>query len=112
MNKFVILLTVTLLGAAAPAFAQVNIPNPQAPGMSPNSAVRIVAASDLMVDRFIKRWLQQHYPGWSADPHEFTEIGFDRYAVVFISAPNTPSRRVYFRIAKNQSDDDSGFPQL
>jgi len=113
MNKFAILLTVTLLGAASPALSQVNIPNPQAPGMSPDSAVRIVATSELMVDRSIKRWLRQHYPGWDADPHEITEIGMDRYAVVYISAPNTPSRRVYFRITKNYTDDnDSGFPPL
>ena len=113
MNKFAILLAVTLLGATAPALAQVNIPNPQAPGMSPDSAVRIVATSELMVDRSIKRWLRQHYPGWDAEPHEMTDIGMDRYAVVYITSPNNPSRRVYFRIAKSFNDDnDTGFPQL
>ena len=80
--------------------------------MSPDSAVRIIATSDLMVDRSIKRWLRQHYPGWDAEPHEFTEIGMDRYAVVYISTSNQPSRRVYFRIAKSPNDDmESGIPR-
>ncbi len=78
--------------------------------MSPDSAVRIVATSELMVDRSIKRWLRQHYPGWDAEPHEITEIGMDRYAVVYISSPNNPSRRVYFRIAKNQRRQRQRFP--
>ena len=108
------LLAITLLGVASLTLAQVNLPNPQAPGMSMESAVRIVATSDLMVDRSIKRWLRQHYPGWDAEPHEIQEIGMERYAVVYISAANQPSRRVYFRIAKSQIDDGKGdgFPPL
>ena len=113
MKPFTRSLAITLLGAASFALAQVNIPNPQSPGLSVDSAVRIMATSDLMVDRSIRRWLRQHYPGWDAEPHEFMEIGMDRYAVVYISSPNNPSRRVYFRIAQHQNDDmDSGFPQF
>ena len=104
---------ITLLGFAPDAFSQVNLPNPAAPGGSPDSAVRLVATSELMVDRYISRWLRAHYPGWSADPHEFTEIGFERYAVVYITSPNNPGRRVYFRIMKNQNEDEgSGIPPL
>ena len=111
MNILKSLVAITLLGLAPGAFAQVNIPNPQAPGNSPESAVRLVATSDLMVDRFINRWIRTHYPGWNADPHEFTEIGFERYAVVYISAPNQSGRRVYFRVMRNQNEDDN-FPSF
>jgi len=112
MNILKSLVAITLLGLAPGAFAQVNIPNPQAPGNSPESAVRLVATSDLMVDRFINRWIRTHYPGWNADPHEFTEIGFERYAVVYISSPDNPGRRIYFRVMKHQNEDDTaGFPQ-
>jgi hypothetical protein len=102
-----------LLGAAVAAVAQVNLPNPQAPGNSPDSAVRILSTSDIMVDRFIKRWLRQHYPGWSADPHEFMEIGAERYAVVYITSPDQPGHRVYFRVQKTPLEDDNEqpFPQ-
>jgi hypothetical protein len=76
------------------------------------NAVRLVATNDLMVDRFIKRWLRTHYPGWDAEPHEFQEMGPERYAVVYITSPNNPGRRVYFRVQKNQMEDDgSPFPQ-
>ena len=112
MHKLARLVLVTLLGTAGAALAQVNLPNPMSPGLSPESAVRIVATSDLMVDRSIQRWLRKHYPGWNADPHEFTEIGMDRYAVVYINSPNNPSRRIYFRIAKSYNDDASGFPEF
>lgn len=102
-----------LLGAAA-AQAQVNLPNPQAPGNSPDSAVRILATNDLMIDRSIKRWLHSHYPGWDADPHEFMEIGMERYAVVYITSPNNPGRRIYFRVITNPNDPDgdSTFPGM
>ena len=101
----------TLLGAAGAANAQIKMPEPGAPGGSPDTAVRIHATSDLMVDRFIKRWLRTHYPGWDAEPHEFTEIGTERYAVVYISSPNNPGRRVYFRVSGRLHDDDEGgFP--
>jgi hypothetical protein len=107
------LVVITLLGFAPDAFAQVNLPNPTAPGGSPESAVRLVMTSDLMVDRQISRWLRTHYPGWNADPHEFMEIGMERYAVVYITSPNNPGRRVYFRVMKNQNDDDrSAIPPL
>ena len=107
------LVVVTLLGFAPGAFAQINIPNPGAPGNSPDSAVRLVATSDVMVDRQIDRWLRTHYPGWDADPHEFMEIGTERYAVVYITSPNNPGRRVYFRVMKNQNEDTSpSFPPL
>lgn len=114
MNKIVSLLAASLLGTATGAFAQVNMPNPQLPGSSPHNPVRLVSTSDLMVDRAIRRWLNQHYPGWSADPHEIREIGFDRFAIVNISAPNQQDRRVYFKLATKQTDDDpqEGFPPL
>ena len=112
MNTLKSLVAIILLGLAPGAFAQVNIPNPQAPGNSPDSAVRLVATSDLMVDRFINRWIRTHYPGWNADPHEYTDIGFERYAVVYITSPNNPGRRVYFRVMKHQNEDETaGFPE-
>src|SRR5215510_16245004 len=110
MKTYRILAAITLLGAAPFAFGQVNLPNPQAPGNSPDSAVRLVVTNDIMVDRYISRWLRQHYPGWTAEPHEFTQIGMERYAVVYISSANNPGRRVYFRIMRNQNEDDSPFP--
>jgi hypothetical protein len=110
MKPFIGLIAVTLLGAASFAAAQINIPDPQSPGMSPDSAVRLVATSDVMLDRSIRRWLRQHYPDWNADPYDIREIGFERYAVVSISSPNYPSRKVYFRLARNQAEDNDGFP--
>jgi hypothetical protein len=113
MKTLRMLAALTLLGVASLASAQVNLPNPQSPGMSPDSAVRLVVTNELMVDRYITRWLRQHYPGWSADPHEFMDIGFERYAVVYITSPNNPGRRVYFRVMKNQNEDDrSPFPEM
>ena len=97
---------------SATASAQVNLPQPGAPGSTPDTAVRIVG-SEIMADRFISRRLRTHYPGWSADPIEYTEIGFQRYAVVTIRAENNPSRRVYFRIQKqlnDPTDDGPSFP--
>jgi len=106
------LVAITLLGLAPGAFAQVNIPNPQAPGNSPESAVRLVASSDLMVDRFIQRWLRTHYPGWDADPAEYREIGQERYAVVYITSTNNPGRRVYFRVVSRQNGPDDDGPMI
>jgi hypothetical protein len=106
------LVVITLLGFAPVAGAQVNIPNPAAPGNSPDSAVRLVSTSDVMVDRQISRWLRTHYPGWNADPHEFMEIGMERYAVVYITSTNNPGRRIYFRVMKSQQEDEMpGMPQ-
>jgi hypothetical protein len=100
----------TLLGAGV-AHAQVNMPDPGLPGSSPANAVRVVAPSEIMADRYINRWIRTHYPGWNADPIEFTEIGFERYAVVRITSANNPSRRVYFRIQGRQNDPtDDGAP--
>jgi aspartate/methionine/tyrosine aminotransferase len=107
------LVAVTLLGAAAAAGAQVNIPNPQLPGGSYQSAVRLVVTNDVMLDRQIARWLHVHYPGWDADPHEFQNLGEERYAVVYITSPNNPGRRVYFRLQRSQAegnDDPGSFP--
>ena len=111
MKTYRILAAVTLLGVSHLAFGQVNLPNPQAPGNSPESAVRLVVTSDLMVDHYITRWLRAHYPGWDAEPHEMTQIGMDRYAVVYITQANSPGRRIYFRIMRNQNEDDS-FPSF
>jgi hypothetical protein len=98
------LVAITLLGAAPVAGAQVNIPNPQLPGGSYESAVRLVVTNDMMLDRQIKRWIHTHYPGWDADPHEFQNLGEERYAVVYITSPNNPGRRVYFRVQRSQAD--------
>ena len=106
-----ILAAATLLGLGTLAFGQVNMPNPQAPGNSPDSAVRLIVTSDLMVERQITRWLRQHYPGWSADPHELMNIGSERYAVVYVSSPSQGGHRVYFRLLRNQNEDDS-FPSF
>lgn len=111
MKTLASLAATILLGASGLAVAQVNLPSPNSPGMSPDSAVELLAPSDLMVDRYIKRWLQMHYPGWTADPHEFMEIGSERYAVVYITSANAPGRRIYFRVKKNPMEDDSSpFP--
>jgi hypothetical protein len=104
------LAAITLLGVAAIAGAQINMPNPNTPGGSFNTAVRIVATSDLMIDRFINRWIRTHYPGWSADPHEFTAMGDERYAVVYITHPDNPGRRVYFRVVESHADPDASSP--
>ena len=102
-----------LLGAAGIVYAQINMPAPGSPGSSPDYAVRVVAANDLMVDRFVARWLRTHYPGWDADPIEYQEIGTERYAVVYITSSNNPGRRVYFRVQSrlnDPTDDNSPFP--
>ena len=99
----------TLLGASA-AYAQLDMPNPTAPGASMDSAVRIIATTDIMVDRFIARWLRTHYPGWNADPHEFQEFGDERYAVVYITHHDHPGRRVYFRLLRSHADPDNQGP--
>ena len=102
---------VALLGTAGIAAAQINMPAPGTPGSSPDYAVRIVATNDLMVNRYVQRWIRTHYPGWDADPIEYQEIGPERYAVVYITSPNNPGRRVYFRIASRMNDpDDDGAP--
>ena len=104
------LIMCTLLGIAGAAGAQVNIPDPGAPGNSPETAVRILATSELMVDRFIQRWLRAHYPNWHHDPHEMMDIGMERYAVVYISSPDKPGRRIYFRVQSRIGEEDGGFP--
>ena len=98
------LIAITLLGAASVAGAQVNIPNPQTPGGSYESAVRLVVTNEMMLDHQIKRWIHTHYPGWDADPHEFQNLGEERYAIVYITSPNNPGRRVYFRVLRSQAD--------
>ena len=109
------LVAITLLGAASIAGAQINMPNPQMPGGSYDTAVRLVVTNEMMLDRQIKRWLRSHYPGWDADPHEFQDLGSERYAVVYITSPNNPGRRVYFRVQKHQNEDmdtgSSDFPR-
>jgi hypothetical protein len=102
------LVAIVLLGAVAMAGAQVNMPNPATPGGSFQTAVRIVATNDLMIDRFISRWLRAHYPGWDADPHEFQDLGTERYAVVYIKHSEHPGRRVYFRVMESYADPDAG----
>jgi hypothetical protein len=107
------LIVVTLLGIASAASAQVNIPDPSQPGASMNTAVRIVAPNELMADRYIKRWLRTHYPGWDAEPYEIQELGMERYAIVYITSSSNPGRRVYFKLNQTvHDDDDNGFPPL
>jgi hypothetical protein len=111
--KSIRLAVITLLGFCAAASAQINMPNPQDPGGSMMTAVRIVAANDIMIDRFISRWLRRHYPGWDAQPHDIQEMGPERYAVVYITHPDHSGRRVYFRIVNSTlepDDSDSTFP--
>jgi len=103
-------LAATLLGLSAIASAQVNLPQPDLPGGSPATAVRIVAPNEIMVDRFVQRWLRTHYPGWDAEPAEYRDIGPERYAVVYITAPNNPGRRVYFRVLARQNDPNDDGP--
>src|SRR5688572_22742702 len=98
------LAAITLLGAAGMAGAQVNMPNPATPGGSFQTAVRLVATNEMMIDRYITRWLRTHYPGWNADPHEFQDMGTERYAVVYIQHAEHPGRRVYFRVLQSQAD--------
>jgi hypothetical protein len=88
------------------AQAQVNIPNPMAPGNSPDSAVRVIATNDLMVERFIRRWLRSHYANWHADPHQYMNLGMEKYAVVYITSPENPGRRIYFRVQSHPGDPD------
>jgi hypothetical protein len=102
------LILCALLGAAGSAFAQVKLPDPSLPGGSMVTAVRLVATSELMIERSIKRWLRTHYPGWDSDPYEIQDMAGERYAVVWITAPNNPGRRVYFRVVTNQNDPDAG----
>ena len=102
------LVVFVLLGATAAA--QVHMPNPNLPGGSMNTAVRLIGTSDLMIERQIRRWLRTHYPDWTADPHEFTSIGDERYAVVYITHPDNPGRRVYFRIVRSPADPDDSSP--
>jgi hypothetical protein len=107
------LVAIALLGVASVAGAQINIPNPQLPGGSYESAVRLVATNEMMLDRQIKRWLHTHYPGWDADPHEFQNLGEERYAIVYITSQNNPGRRVYFRVQRSQAegnDEPGSFP--
>ena len=108
------LVAITLLGAASVAGAQINIPNPQLPGGSFESAVRLVVTNEMMLDHQIKRWIHAHYPGWDADPHEFQNLGDERYAIVYITSHNNPGRRVYFRVQKSQAESNNepgSFPQ-
>src|SRR6185436_1430018 len=100
------LIAMTLLGAASLAGAQVNIPSPSMPGASMQSAIRLVVTNEVMLDRQIRRWIGVHYPGWSAEPHQFQDLGNERYAIVYITSPNNPGRRVYFRVFSSQTEDN------
>ena len=111
MKSIECLVAITLLGFAPIAGAQINIPDPTAPGASPESAVRLLVGSDVMLDRQIGRWLRTHYPGWDAEPHEFMEIGMERYAVVHITSANNPARRVFFRVMRHQNEDQMPDPR-
>ena len=112
MNKFISLIAVALLGAASVASAQLKMPHPSQPGMSMESAVRLLATSELMIDRSIQRWLRRNYPGWDSQPYEIREFGDERYAVVNISTQNQPDRKVYFRIMAHQKEEDDLPPLL
>jgi hypothetical protein len=110
--KFIARVTAVMLLGAGIAQAQISVPNPSAPGGSFESAVRLVSTSDLMLDRQISRWLRTHYKGWDAQPHEFTNLGDERYAIVYITHKEYPSRRVYFRILQSHADPDNQGPDF
>jgi hypothetical protein len=112
MKKFLSLLAVTLLGAASIASAQLKMPHPTQPGMSMESAVRLLITNDLMIDRSINRWLRRNYPGWDAQPYDIREFGDERCAVVNISTQNEPDRKIYFRIMQHQKEEDDLPPLL
>jgi hypothetical protein len=103
-------LVITALLVTGAAIAQVNIPNPQQAGNSMESAVRVIATNDFMVDRFIKRWIRTHYPNWNAEPHEYMQFADERYAVVYITSPESPGRRIYFRVQSRPGDDIESDP--
>lgn len=109
MNTIKLVFAVILLGAASGASAQINMPDPTAPGGSFQTAIRLVVTNEMMVDRQISRWLRTHYPGWDAQPHEFSDLGNERYAIVYITSPNNPARRVYFRVSKSQAEQNDDF---
>jgi hypothetical protein len=112
MNTIPRFLAIALLGAATMAGAQINIPNPTVPGGSYDTAVRVLATNDLMLDRYISRWIRTHYPGWNAEPHEFQELGNERYAIVYITSPSAPGQRLYFRVMRTPTEDNKGgFPE-
>ena len=52
------------------------------------TAVRLVATSEIMIERSIKRWLRSHYPGWDADPYEIQDMAGER--LVCIGLPLWP----------------------
>jgi hypothetical protein len=111
MKTIKTLVAASLLGMASVAGAQIDLPNPALPGGSYDSAVRILATNEFMIDRFIARWLRTHYPDWNAHPHEFQDLGNERYAVVYITSANYPGRRVYFRVMRSTSEEAGGtFP--
>jgi hypothetical protein len=101
------LVAITLLGATSIAGAQLNVPNPGAPGGSFDSAVRLISTSDLMLDRQITQWLRKHYPGWDAEPHELQNFGGEKYAIVYLTSQNNPGRRVYFRLLQRPGEDET-----
>ena len=104
MKTLVSIAAIVLLGAGSAANAQINMPNPNVPGGSYQTAIRLIATNDLMLDRQIKSWLHRHYPDWDTEPHEMIDLGGERYAVVYISSKDNPGRRVYFRVAGSQRD--------
>ena len=103
------LIAVTLLGVASVAGAQLNMPNPQQPGASRETAVRLMVTNEMMLDRQIQRWIHTHYPGWDSEPHQIEDIGEERYAIVYITSANNPGRRVYFRVYRSQSESNNDF---
>ena len=103
------LIAVTLLGTASVAGAQINMPNPTLPGASRDTAVRLMVTNEMMLDRQIQRWIRVHYPGWDSEPHQLEDIGEERYAVVYITSPNNPGRRVYFRVYRSQTESNNDF---
>jgi hypothetical protein len=101
------LVAITLLGTASIAGAQIKMPNAGAPGGSFDSAVRLLTTSELMLERQIKGWLRKHYPGWDQEPHELQNFGGEKYAIVYITSPNNPGRRVYFRLLQRPGEDET-----
>ncbi len=99
-----VVLLLVLFGATS-APAQINMPPPGSPGSSPDTAIRLNATSELMVDSMIRRWMRANYRGWSYSSPEMMEVGDRRYAVVTASSAGQGSRRVYFYVTSRVGAD-------
>jgi hypothetical protein len=93
------LVAITLLGAASVAGAQINIPNPQLPGGSFESACTPRGHQRNDARPPDQTVVTHALPRLGRDPHEFQDLGEERYAIVYITSPTTPAARVFPRAA-------------